>query len=643
MQNLAEIIEQFDTIRPVREQMIKMIPLKHALAEDFANLLKQTLVGEGGAGDVDEAILISFMEKLPDGREIHRKLLRQDISVEPDARTNSLMVMAPTESMALIEAMIRAFDEIRPVTSELRLFPLINSDAATMAEQLTELFDPSAGDGETRTQLILPEGLADLELPNVGQELRFVSDPRTNTLIAAGAEIDLRMVEELVRYLDSQEAEDRVVNVYHAKFRDAEELAATVQGFIDQELDALDNEEAQMRRMERQVSIQSLGSEEEGSSSLIWGSSRRAYQRTLDMIESLDRPEPQVMLSVVIAEVTYSDEFELGIEIAGQDLRFSEQAVLGPNGIIQGPDFDWIAGTDLGAAGLGLGGFNFTLTGEDLSFLLHALQVNSRLEILSSPILLIRNGEEGNITIADNVPFVEGSAVTTGGVASTNIGREDVGIVLTATPHISPDGYVTIELEQEVSSFSGENQVIAQGVTSPIFSERTVRTNVTVRDGETVIVGGLMQTRESEGVNKVPFLGDLPWIGALFRTTSITKQRTELLVILTVDVVRTDADMHMLAEKHLDMFELSPALKKSPWMRGLRILPDETGLGPVEDEGDEEGPEREARPTPLDERRLYGPKPKTYGPILTRPTSAQTARRSVYGPTIARSELANPS
>ncbi len=639
MENIAEIIRRIDTTAPVKEMMLKMIQLKHALADDFATLLEETLVGAVGGGDEDEAIIMSFVEKLPNGRETVRKLLRQDIRIEPDARTNSLMVMAPSDSMAMLEAMIRDFDQVQPIRSELRLFPLINSDAEAMVEQLTELFDPDIGDGEARAQLFFgADEFDELELPNVGQDLRFAADPRTNTLIAAGAEIDLRMVEEYVLIIDSQEVEDRVVDVYQASYRSAEELAGAMQGFIEQELAVLgeiDDEEAQARRMERQVSIESLGSEEEGSSSLIFGTSRRAYQQTMEMIQALDRPEPQVMLSLLIAEVSHTDSVELGIEIAGQDLNFSDSAVVGPNGIIEGSDFDWVVGTGTGVAGLGPGGFNFTLTGEDLSFILHALQQNSRLEVLSSPVLMIRNGEEGNITIADRVPFLSGAAITTGGTRQPTIDYEDVGIILTATPHISPDGYVTIELEQKISSFSGENLQLAEGLASPIFSERSVNTNVTIRDGETVIVGGLIERRVSDGETKVPILGDLPLIGPLFRTTSISEQTKELLVVLTVDVLRTDEDVRRIVLEQRELFNLPLSVGQSPLMRGLRILPDEGGLGPEDEDKGEKG-DTEPAPSPAEDRKLYGPRPKIYGPVITHPTT--TTEGPVYGPRIAQGE-----
>jgi type II secretion system protein D len=546
--------------------------------------------------------------------------------------------------MAMLEVMIQDFDKIRPIQSEIRLFPLINSDAENMVEKLTDLFEAEgvgAEGGETVRQFHFGEGFDDIEFASVGQELRFAADTRTNTLIAAGAEIDLRMVEELIRYLDAQEAEDRIVEVIHAKYRDAQDIASAIDSFNSQEQDVLgagDDEESLQRRMERQVSVEAVGDEEEGSSSLILGTSRRMYQQTMEMVQQLDRPEPQVMISVLIAEVTLNDSVELGIEVAGQDLNFSEDAVLGPNGVIQGKGFDYVLGTDLGAAGLGLGGLNFTVTGEDFSFLLHALQQDSRLETLSRPILMVRNGEEGSIHIGDKVPYVESSRLSETGQTQSTIGREDIGVILTTTPHISPDGYVTIELKQELSGFTGENIQLTEGVSSPIITKREVETNVTVRDGETVVIGGLITSSSSEAENKVPLLGDLPLVGPVFRSTSVNEQQKELLVVLTVDILRSDSDRRKMSVEQRDKGVMSDSIRRHPLMEGLRILPEETALGPVDKKSKK--PDK-AAPTPVprkQQRDLYGPKPKVYGPVIRRSTTS-TVMKPEYGPRIAKSDI----
>ena len=275
-------------------------------------------------------------------------------------------------------------------------------------------------------------------------------------------------------------------------------------------------------------------------------------------------------------------------------------------------------------------------TGESFSFLLHALESNSRLEILSRPTLVVRNGDEGNITIADQVPFVESSQINDTGSTNSVIGREDVGIVLTTIPHISPDGYVTIELSQEISNFSGENLQLTEGVSSPVFSTREVTTNITIRDGETVVVGGLITSRRSEGEAKVPILGDLPGIGWLFRNTDITETKTELLIIMTVDVLRTDEDTRRMSIAERDRFVLPEAIRQSPLLEGLRIRPDETLLGPMKDDAESRRePAGEQHPA---DRRLYGPKPRIYGPVIPRPKPTTTTEASVYGPKIVRND-----
>lgn len=642
MTNIAEVVARLDTSAPAVDMMVKVIQLKQALAEDFATLLEETIIGEDAGSDDEKAVIISFLEKDPAGRDVIRKLLRQDIRIRPDARTNSLMVMAPTDSMAMLEAMIRDFDKIRPITSEIRLFPLMNSDAETMVTQLQEIFDTEGGtDGQASSQLVFGSATEGLDLASVGQELRFASDPRTNTLIVAGAPVYLTMVEDLVRWLDAQEAENRVAEVYNAKFRPASDLSQAVRGFVDQELAVLgegDTEESLVRRQERQVSVESVGEVDSGSSSLLVGTSRRAYQKTMELIQNLDRPEPQVMISVLIAEVALNDTVDLGIEIAGQDLHFSEDAVVGPNGIVQGEDFDFIGGTDLGAAGLGLGGFNFTITGEDFSFLFRALQQDSRLEVLSRPIVMVRNGEEGKITIADQVPIVESSRLNDTGQTQSTIGREDVGIVLTATPHISPDGYVTIELKQEISNIGASIQ-LTEGVSSPIFQTREVETNVTIRDGETVVIGGLIQSNDSQSESKVPILGDIPFLGALFRTTSVANRKTELLVVLTVDVLRTDEDVHQMSVEQRDKFVLPDNIRQHPLMEGLRITPQEQVLGlPPEDRKDRGGIAPEPPRPGAEQKEPFGPKPRTYGPAINRTPPSRATAAPTYGPKVAHND-----
>ncbi|RJP34970.1 MAG: hypothetical protein C4547_10145 [Phycisphaerales bacterium] len=627
MRNALELIDKLDSTNPKRSMMFRVIRLQQALADDFATALEEVLFGDD---DENEAMILSFMQEHDDGTRIERKLLRQDIRFTADPRTNSLLVLAPTQSMDMLEQMIRDFDRLRPIASEIRVFELTNSDAETMVEQLQSLFEEQGGEeGDVRSMLQWGEG-QDLGLPaGVGQTLRFAADRRTNTILAAGAELDLRMVEEIVRFLDAKDVDERLIEVYQTKYLDPNELADAVSNLIDQEEEPygdIEDEQSAARRAERHVSLVSLGDiEEEGGASVLIGTSPRRYSEIMNLIQQLDRPEPQVMISVLVVEVTLDDRLEFGIEFAGQDLHFTERAVLGPNGTIQGPEeFDFVAGTDIGAAGTGLGGFSFTMTGEDFNFLLHSLQTENRLEVLSRPTLMVQNNETGRMNIGDRVPIPEGSDFGSGNDRTrTQITYEDVGIILEVTPHITPDGFVRLQVAPEISQVSGRSIAITEGLTAPIISERTIDSSVTVKDGETVVLGGLITSSVEVGENKIPVLGDIPGLGFLFRSTGNVKRRTELLVVMTVNVLRTPEEVFDASSEERDLHLSEPRLRQEPLLRGLRILPDQELMGPRDEDGLPTG--RNGVVPPNERRDLYGPKPQRYGPRVGHSTAK-------YGP-----------
>lgn len=640
MENIAEIVSQLDSAKPAVEMTVRIIQLRKALAEDFADMLENTINGgAGGGGDDSRAVILTFMQTLDDGTRVERKLIRQDITITPDPYTNSLMVMAPSESMDMLEAMIKDFDKVGPIAAEIRMFPLANADAEEMVEQLQELFgDSSGGDGDLERELIFGDGGATLSLGGEGeggsrQELRFSADRRTNTVIAAGNEVDLRMVESLIRQLDAEEIEERLSFVYKTDYLDAQEIADAIEQFMQEEEDRfgeIEEEMSMMRQAERKLTVVPVGTE--NPDSLIIGTSPRYAEQHMDIIYQLDRPQPQVMISALIAEVTLNDTTDLGMEFAVQDLHFSENAVLGPNGTIDGGnDYDIVIGTDLGTGSIG-GGLSLAFTGEDFSLIWRTLQTTSQIEVLSRPTIMVRNGESADIVIADRVPTVSGSQINPQGSLSSQVVYNDIGILLHVEPTINPDGYVSMLVEPEISAQTNTSIQLTEGLQAPIFQERAASTVVTIKDGETVVIGGLITDRREESEAKVPILGDLPWIGYLFKTTRVSTIKTELLIILTVDVIWTEEDAYAMSVKHRDMGNLKPWMKRHPLMEGLRILPEENGFGP-RDELETPYPQSPPVPEPRD-RSLYGPKPGTYGPTL--PTGSRISRASgaTYGPIV---------
>ncbi|MCC7290911.1 MAG: hypothetical protein IT449_02480 [Phycisphaerales bacterium] len=636
LEDVAAMIKKLDTTNVGPRQSVRVVQLKQALAEDFATVLQDAIFGENE--DENTSVMISFQETRDDGTKVEHKLLRQDVRFTPDARTNSIFVYAPEKSIDALESMIRNIDQIRPTVNEIRMFELWNSNAQSVVEMLRDLYEQDTGgqqgEADIRTQFQVMgfpiEGIPAL----AGQSLRFVADERTNTVVAAGAPIDLQMIEGLVRTLDSVERNERVDQVYRPNTLKPDELSTALTDFLQQEEEAYPQDEgttSSYQLAEKKVSIVSIGgdTEEDRGSGLMIGSSPRKAPQILDLIQQLDRPEPQVRISVLVAEVILDDRLELGIEFAAQDLEFSETAVLGPNGTVIGDNdaFDTVSGTDIGA--VGPGGFSFTVTGEDFNFLLRALQTESRLEVLSRPTIVVENNRVGNIDIGDRIPIPKSSNLSdTSARTQTSFDYEDVGIKLNVTPHITPDSFVRMDVSAEISQLSNQTITLTEGLTAPVINQRKLESSVTVKDGETVVLGGLITSSQEHGENKVPVFGDLPWVGVLFRSTREVSRRTELLTILTVEVLRTPEDYHETSLIERDMGESSDWIKSHRLMEGLRIVPDPSMMGPQEEMGPNGQPAPNgaapAKPTPQG-RELYGPKPRRYGPDLSKPVAK-------YGP-----------
>jgi len=638
MTNIEQIVRKLDTATPGPEMMVKVITLRRALARDLSEALTNTFSGgQGGSTTADQSVILLYDEELADGSMVTRKLLKQDITIVPDERTNSLFVMAPAGSMEMLNGLILSIDRIPPTVAEIRMFPLANADAEEVVTRLNELLESNQQEGPQTLLQVSDTGAAGASAGTTGsagpgQVLRLTADRRTNTVIAAGAEADLEMIERVIRWLDAQDTDERMRFVYEARYVPASDAATAMRSFLDEEnnlMGELDDESSIMRRAERHVTV--VGDEE--SNSLIVGVSPRNYSRTMEMLYSLDRPPPQVNIQVLIAEVLLDDRLEFGMEWALQDLLFSETATVGPNGTVQGNSFDFVGGTDVGAAGAAgsFGGFTFAITGEDFSFLVRALQSDGSLEVLSRPQITVANNQEANITIGDRVPFLQGSSVTDSGQVNSQVQYEDVGIQLDVTPHINPDGYVNLEIRPEISALNpGSNVQISENLTAPTFTKRSAETVVTVKDGETIVIGGLIQTTEDERETKTPIVGDLPIVGNLFRATSSSRRRTELLMVLTVNVIRDEHDAYVESVKLRDQSGFLPEkVKRSPLMGGLRVLPGD------EMPADESAPpQRQPRSVRPGDRPLYGPSPEIYGPAQPgrQKTDQVGPARETYGP-----------
>jgi general secretion pathway protein D len=249
------------------------------------------------------------------------------------------------------------------------------------------------------------------------------------------------------------------------------------------------------------------------------------------------------MIQILIAEVTINETDEWGI-----DMEFSN---------IGGRD--WTLGSLAAGAGVAtaLGVPNLTVSSADINIVIRALKEQGKLEVLSEPKLTVNNNETANMQVGQNIAVVEGVDRFTDGSSAAIVARRDVGIILEVTPSISSDGFVRLQIAPEISTVSAQTDQISEEVFAPRIDQRVVDTVVTVKDGQTVVIGGLIQTQQSSTQSKVPGLGDIPGLGALFRSYDTRDTKTELLVILTPRVIpggirEGERLMNALTDKEID-------------------------------------------------------------------------------------------
>jgi type II secretory pathway component GspD/PulD (secretin) len=207
---------------------------------------------------------------------------------------------------------------------------------------------------------------------------------------------------------------------------------------------------------------------------------------------------------------------------------------------------------------------NVAIGAEDFELLINALASQSRVQVLSNPSVMVENNSDGFIQVGETIRLPDSVSFSSAGQQSS-VTPEDIGILLKVTPSINPEGFVRMEIEPEISRLSLQTTQISENFNSPVVTRRRATTTVTVKDGQTVVIGGLISDRFERVDRKIPLLGDIPIVGALFRQFKENSSKTELLIVLTPHVVRSPSQAggdraRELSDQMLDKLTLPPEL-----------------------------------------------------------------------------------
>jgi general secretion pathway protein D len=273
-----------------------------------------------------------------------------------------------------------------------------------------------------------------------------------------------------------------------------------------------------------------------------------------ETIDALDVRPVQVLFEVTIAEVALGRGLEFGVDWAAIN-RGTD--VWGQFGNPELPD------TGSTSALLRL----VRVDGTAIRAMLRTLASTNNVRVLSTPEIMAANNREATILVGSKVPFIASTRLGNDISIDRAVQYQDVGTKLSIIPTINDDGYISVELLQEVSSLT--QQTVSAALSAPVIQTREASTRAVLRDGQTVVIAGLIGESRTQGISGVPLLMDIPVLGALFRRESTTRQRTELAIFVTPYLVRTDADADAIRERiRRGMDERSPgALDGTPVTR----------------------------------------------------------------------------
>ncbi|MEX1031850.1 MAG: type II secretion system secretin GspD [Cellvibrionaceae bacterium] len=521
------------------------------------------------------------------------------------APSNVLIIVDTAANVERIRRVVERIDQT--ATPETELVELEYAEAEDMVRMLREIVRPGAAGNQAGNNT----------------QLQMVADTRTNSVLVTGEQRQRQRVKDLISRLDMPQPQTGNSRVIYLEYANAANVAERLTNVV-QNLAQLNPDQAESQRAAG-AAIEA----DEDTNSLIITADINTVNALQGIIDRLDIQRAQVLVEAIIVELNDDIGKNLGIQWlfrhedggfasnfdAGNDPRAIGQIA---QSALETDDEDALTGLAAALAGvagqtLGIGRLTDS---NDLLALIDVLQATSGANILSTPNLLTTDNSPARITVGESVPFVTGSFTSTGDTGSVQnpfqtINRENVGTTLEVTPHVNKGNKVALDIVQKISSISQR-----AGAVDLITNEREIETRVTVADGETVVLGGLIRDNVIQSETRVPLLGSIPILGHLFRSQSTSVQKTNLLVFIRPTILRDDETLrgataikyNFIREQQLQQRSLNRLLVGE---QELPLLPEWESIQPPpktvskengESEGNEENEQGE--PVTVDEVRI---------------------------------------
>ncbi|QHG68315.1 type II secretion system secretin GspD [Pseudomonas putida] len=474
--------------------------------------------------------------------------------ITPYPAANLLVVTDWRSNLERIDSLLRQLDQVSD--EPLQVMPLRHASAADTAQLLTRLLAREQGADSTQV----------------------VADPRSNALLVRGS---TERVRALLGQLDrpSENQHNSNTQVMYLRHANAAEVVKVLRGLSQEGAvpgEAAGEGEGKDRPVMAAASDSGIRLEyEEGTNAVVMVGPDSELAAYRSIVEQLDIRRAQVVVEAIIAEVSDIQAQELGVQWLFADEKFGAGIVnFGSNGVnianIAGAAAsgdsealgDLLSSTTGATAGFGHigGGFNFAM-------LINALKGKSGFNLLSTPTLLTLDNAEASILVGQEVPFVTGSVTQNNANPYQTIERKEVGVKLRIKPQINVDNSVRLDIVQEVSSIAD-----SRAASDVITNKREIKTKVMVEDNGLVILGGLISDELSTSDQRVPLLGDIPYLGRLFRSDASKNTKQNLMVFIRPRILRDGPSLARLSEDKYRTLQQTTPLQLPDLAEGTPLL-----------------------------------------------------------------------
>jgi general secretion pathway protein D len=611
MNRVEQLLDVID--KPGRPKQFKFRQLRYTMAKTLAPKVKQ-LVEQ--LGDISIAVAKAEAQPQPvtrRGRQIRRtptpaptpESAKPSIYLDADERTNRILMIGNEQEIAIVEDLIDALDVAQQDLRTLRMYEIQHVDAEDVRKKLEALgvigasretpgriTARAAAPGQRGAPQASPTPTAGGEAMLPAEELQVVVIESTNSLLVNASPEQHALIATIIGYVDSESIQQAIPYVvYPLQNQPPEHLAEVLEKLVLEYTQTQEGKIEKIRKTEEEIIIVP----DPSTFSLIVYASKKNQDWLANLIKTLDKRRPQVLIDVTLVEVTNTEAFDLDLALAtklptmqpGGTMDYLG-ALLGGRGIDKSatPSTSFIGSSQEGysnpAAGIAQGFYS----DRHIQMLLTAMESKSYGRVLAKPKILVNDGQRGSIRTTDTTNVeISTTIVPQEGQPqiSTSYQPYNAGITLEIQPNIGEGNLLLLIVRLDRTDFLPREDTSVP----PDTRANTVDTIVTVPNNKTIILGGLLKLNQSKGGSKVPLLGDIPLVGGLFRSSGNTVNDSKLYVFVKANILRPEAtlaglpELESISDRNREAFEQYedtfqkyenwPGLKSKP-VDPLRVL-----------------------------------------------------------------------